>query len=54
MRKAWVEAYESAASGFSSCRFVEDIGGGPAAAKAERVCALHDQLSRAHDGLPAA
>lgn len=51
MRRAWVEAYERAASGFASCRFVEDMGDGALDAKAERVCALHDRLSRAHDGV---
>ncbi|TLD69367.1 hypothetical protein FEM03_18540 [Phragmitibacter flavus] len=51
-RKLWVEEYEARSAVFSSCRFVEQLGSLQLHLEAERVMRLHDDLAKAHSGLP--
>lgn len=54
-REAWVARYERAAAGYASCTFVEAVGAVEAHhPSAEAVQRLHDALSGAQSGLPAA
>jgi hypothetical protein len=53
-RRRWVEAYERAAQGFASCRFVETLGNGTLDPRTAEVRALHDRLGRAREELPIA
>ncbi|MBB1604385.1 hypothetical protein [Variovorax sp. UMC13] len=54
-REAWVARYERAATGYASCTFVEAVGASAAVhPSAEAVQRLHDALSGAQSGLPAA
>lgn len=53
-RREWIDVYETKARGFASCRFIQTFGNGGTHPTAERVCQLHDELSRAHSGLPLA
>ncbi len=47
LRQAWIRKYESAAAGYASCRFIEQIGQNRHHPKAEAVRILHDKLCRA-------
>jgi hypothetical protein len=53
-RADWVARYEAAALGHAACRYLEDVGGATVHPSAQRVQQLHDELSRAHSGLPIA
>ena len=53
-RRAWLERYDRAAKGFAACRFVASIGKGASVPAARAVQQLHDELCRAHSGLPIA
>ncbi len=53
-RMAWLAKYDAAANAFAACTFLETLGSGTAHPKAQAVLELHDQLSRATAGLPAA
>lgn len=53
-RAAWIAAYEEAARGHAACRHLCALGGGDPDPRVQRVVALHDELSRAHSGLPIA
>jgi hypothetical protein len=53
-RKKWVAAYEDAAQGYASCRYVESLGTGNEDPEVAQVRALHDELSRALSSLPIA
>ncbi len=53
-RQEWIDLYETKARAFASCRFIQTFGNGGTHPAAERVRALHDELSRAHTGLPLA
>lgn len=54
MRQAWVERYEAMAKEFSSCRFVEEVGGGRSHSDVVAVQRLHDELSGAMTEKPMA
>lgn len=53
-RDAWIARYEEVACGFAACRFVAELGDGPAQARCVAVQRIHDDLSRAHSDLPLA
>jgi hypothetical protein len=54
-RARWVEAYESSARGYASCRLLETLGGSAAVHPSARaVQLLHDELCQAHTMLPMA
>jgi hypothetical protein len=53
-RRAWVDAYHEKAATYSSCQFDSEMGDGPVHPGVQVVQKLHDQLSRAESGLPAA
>ncbi len=53
-RDRWIAAYEEAARGYASCRFLKEVGWGAADSGAEAVRVLHDDLSRALGLLPLA
>lgn len=53
-RAAWVARYEAAAAGHAACRYLEAVGSGNVHPAAQRVQALHDELSRAQTDLPIA
>jgi len=53
-RRAWVNAYHEKAEAYSSCQFDSEMGDGPVHPGVQAVQKLHDQLSRAESGLPAA
>ena len=54
-REAWVARYEQAATGYAACAFIEAVGAvGVQHPSAEAVQRLHDALSGAQSGLPAA
>jgi len=54
-REAWVARYERAAAGYAACTFIEAVGASAAVhPSAEAVQRLHDALSGAQSGLPAA
>ncbi|MEP6723604.1 MAG: hypothetical protein ABJA77_19340 [Variovorax sp.] len=53
-RVDWVARYEAAARGHAACRFLETVGSGTVHPSAQRVQALHDELSRAQSELPIA
>jgi hypothetical protein len=53
-RQEWNEAYETAASEFAACEFVESVGSGVVHAQIAAVVRLHDEMSRANSGLPIA
>ena len=50
VRNAWIRDYESAATRFASCKFVEALGNGFIDAKAAKVRDLHDRMSQALSG----
>lgn len=54
LRREWVREYEIKSSAFAACEFVEELGSGSVHPKADAVRILHDELSRAHSGLPLA
>ncbi len=54
LRTAWVEAYESSASGYAACTFVETLGSGTIHPQVRGVQELHDKLSGALSTLPIA
>ncbi len=47
IRQGWIERYEAMAKEFSSCRFVEEVGGGRSHSDLVAVQRLHDELSGA-------
>jgi hypothetical protein len=54
-RRQWVDTYESRATGFAACAYVETLGRGRVDADADRVRELHDELSNAmRRGVPLA
>lgn len=53
-RQAWIDDYESAATEFAACEFVETVGSGVVHPAVAPVVRLHDDLSRATSGLPIA
>jgi hypothetical protein len=53
-REAWVAAYESLATSFASCRFVELMGRSDVHPDVQPTLTLHDDMSRAISGLPIA
>lgn len=53
-RNRWIEAYESAARDYASCRFIEDVGSGAVAPEAQAVQVLHDELCQAMGEAPIA
>lgn len=53
-RQKWIRAYESKATAYASCKFLQAFGTTSAHPKAEYVRALHDTLSRAYTKLPLA
>jgi len=54
VRNQWIREYEALATGFASCRFMEALGDGAPHPETEPVRRWHDELSRAHSGLPIA
>jgi hypothetical protein len=53
-RRAWIESYTSAATGYASCRYLETVGGGGSDPVVEAVQRLHDLLCQAERELPIA
>lgn len=53
-RRAWVNAYEAKAADYAACHFIEALGSQTVHPKAEKVRALHDQLSQALSSRPIA
>lgn len=53
-RAEWIEAYERAAQGFASCRYVDSLGPRSDTAATRQVQTLHDDLCRATSELPIA
>ena len=53
-RQAWVAQYDAASSGHAACAFVGTMGSNTVHRSAALVQRLHDELSRAHSGLPTA
>lgn len=53
-RDRWIAAYEEAARGYASCRYLESLGRGGEDPAADAVRALHDDLGRALSSLPLA
>ncbi len=53
-RAEWVARYDRAASAFAACRLVETVGGGGEDGRIAKIQRIHDELSRAHSGLPLA
>lgn len=53
-RREWVAAYDAAAAGYSSCRFLVQLGSSQVHPEAETVRLLHDDLCQAHTALPIA
>jgi hypothetical protein len=53
-RRAWIAAYDRAATRYSSCRYLETLGFGSPHRDAERVRRLHDQMCQAERELPLA
>ena len=53
-RANWLREYQSIAASFASCRFVAQLGSTITHETAESVRKLHDDLSKAHSGLPIA
>lgn len=53
-RREWIATYEPVAQGHAACRFIATIGDGQEHPRAAAVRRLHDELSRAHSGLPLA
>jgi hypothetical protein len=53
-RIEWVDEYERRAAGYAACRFVGNLGQGRIDPEADRIRALHDGMSRAHEDLPLA
>lgn len=55
LRHRWVKAYENKAEGFASCRFLESLGRTEVThPEAVSIQTIHDDLCRAHGGLPLA
>jgi hypothetical protein len=54
IREQWVSAYDAAARGYASCRYLESFGQGSEDPGAGEVRVLHDDLSRALTSLPIA
>jgi len=50
----WLSAYERAANGYATCRFIEAIGNDHAPEHLTRLADLHDRMSRARENLPLA
>jgi hypothetical protein len=50
-RQSWISNYETVATRFASCRFIEAIGSGTVHPKADAVCTLHDRMSLALSGM---
>ncbi len=53
-RLEWIARYEETARGFSSCHFIEALGGGITHEAVRPVQELHDRLARATESLPLA
>ena len=53
-RHEWVARYESAASAFAACSFIESVGSGVVEPAVAEVQQLHDELSGASSRLPIA
>ena len=53
-RQRWVMAYEKAAQGFGSCRFIAALGSSTVDPAAQAVQRVHDALCRAEEELPLA
>lgn len=53
-RRAWIEAYEQAAQGYASCRYLDTLGSAQTCPVALEVQRLHDDLCKAHSDLPIA
>ena len=50
VRNAWIRDYESAATRFASCKFIEALGNSFTDPKAAKVRDLHDRMSQALSG----
>jgi len=50
----WLEGYERAASSYATCSYLETVGDGTPSRETVRLLAIHDQLTRCHEGLPLA
>lgn len=50
----WLSGYERAASGFATCRFVEQVGAGAPLPEFAPLVGLHDEATRARSMLPLA
>ena len=48
-RKAWVEAYDSAANSFASCHFIEEVGSGLVNEACEKLRQVHDKYCKADE-----
>jgi hypothetical protein len=53
-RSRWIEAYETKAQGYASCRFVEALGSDVVDSTAQAIQVIHDEFCRATSGLPIA
>jgi hypothetical protein len=54
IRAEWIARYESAATGFAACSFVETLGDGVIHQEVRSVLELHDALCQAHSQHPIA
>jgi hypothetical protein len=52
--KRWLADYERASAGYATCHYLETIGSAHASSVAERVLAVHDEVTRAASTLPLA
>lgn len=53
-RDRWVQAYEAKAADYAACRYLEDIGAGRTDSRCTAVQRMHDEMCKAHSGLPIA
>lgn len=53
-RQEWAARYESLASDYAACQFVEEIGNGPIDPRCADVQRVHDEMCRARTELPMA
>lgn len=53
-RRAWIERYEQACTGYAACRYLETLGRGPLHPRAAAVQQLHDDTCHARSSLPLA
>ena len=53
-REGWVNRYEQASKDYAACRYVDTLGSAMTCPKALEVQRLHDELCKAHSGLPIA